>query len=107
MSWRVQTDMFVYARIHINGVVSFHYISSSSRLSHCVLFDVIFFASVDTNNVFQLGHAIMIANAKDEFNKKVTSGGKPVMDYLGASLVRTLQESVPHRSLSELEVHER
>ena len=32
----------------------------------------------------------MIANAKDEFNKKVTSGGKPVMDYLGLSMVRTL-----------------
>jgi len=36
----------------------------------------------------------MIANAKDDLNKAVTSGGKPVMDYLGASLVKTLQESV-------------
>eukprot|EP00535_Pseudo-nitzschia_heimii_P009210 CAMPEP_0197174930 /NCGR_PEP_ID=MMETSP1423-20130617/1281_1 /TAXON_ID=476441 /ORGANISM="Pseudo-nitzschia heimii, Strain UNC1101" /LENGTH=654 /DNA_ID=CAMNT_0042623951 /DNA_START=70 /DNA_END=2034 /DNA_ORIENTATION=+ len=54
-----------------------------------------------------LGHAIMIANAKDAFNKKVTTGGKPVMDYLGASLVRILRESVvPHRSPSELELHE-
>jgi hypothetical protein len=35
----------------------------------------------------------MIANAKDEYNKKVTSGGKPVMDYLGSSLVQTLIKS--------------
>lgn len=48
----------------------------------------------------------MIANAKDAFNKKVTTGGKPVMDYLGASLVRTLQESVPESNLSELDMHE-
>ncbi len=48
----------------------------------------------------------MIANAKDDFNKKVTSGGKPVMDYLGASLVRTLQESVPTRNDSKAELHE-
>jgi len=41
-----------------------------------------------------LGHPVMIANAKDDVNKAVTSGGKPVMDYLGASLVKTLQESV-------------
>ena len=40
----------------------------------------------------------MIANAKDAFNKKVTTGGKPVMDYLGASLVQTLHKSVPSRS---------
>lgn len=53
-----------------------------------------------------LGHTVMIANAKDEFNKKVTSGGKPVMDYLGASLVRTLQESVPTRTDSKVELHE-
>jgi len=37
-----------------------------------------------------LGHTVMIANAKDEFNKKVTRGGKPVMDYLGVSMVQTL-----------------
>jgi hypothetical protein len=48
----------------------------------------------------------MIANAKDEYNKKVTSGGKPVMDYLGASLVRTLKESVPSRSNTDAELHE-
>jgi hypothetical protein len=48
----------------------------------------------------------MIANAKDEFNKKVTSGGKPVMDYLGASLVRILNESVPSRNKTDAELHE-
>ncbi len=48
----------------------------------------------------------MIANAKDAFNKKVTSGGKPVMDYLGASLVRTLQESMPSRNETGVELHE-
>eukprot|EP00531_Pseudo-nitzschia_arenysensis_P018098 CAMPEP_0116150270 /NCGR_PEP_ID=MMETSP0329-20121206/19450_1 /TAXON_ID=697910 /ORGANISM="Pseudo-nitzschia arenysensis, Strain B593" /LENGTH=575 /DNA_ID=CAMNT_0003646757 /DNA_START=156 /DNA_END=1883 /DNA_ORIENTATION=+ len=53
-----------------------------------------------------LGHTVMIANAKDAFNKKVTSGGKPVMDYLGASLVRTLQESVPSRNDTGVELHE-
>jgi len=53
-----------------------------------------------------LGHAVLIANAKDEFNKKVTSGGKPVMDYLGASLVRTLKESVPSRSNTDAGLHE-
>ena len=55
---------------------------------------------------FKMGHTVMIANAKDEFNKKTTSGGKPVMDYLGASLVRILQESVPSRSNSTVELHE-
>ena len=54
----------------------------------------------------QLGHAVMIANGKDDFNKKLTSRGKPVMDYLGASLVRTLQESVPTRNDSKVELHE-
>ncbi len=48
----------------------------------------------------------MIANAKDAFNKKVTTGGKPVMDYLGASLVRSLQESVPTRNNTDVELHE-
>mmetsp|Transcript_25845 Transcript_25845/g.60854 ORF Transcript_25845/g.60854 Transcript_25845/m.60854 type:complete len:552 (-) Transcript_25845:2612-4267(-) len=41
-----------------------------------------------------LGHAVMIANAKDEFNRKVTRGGKPVMDYLGVSMVRTLTSEI-------------
>jgi len=40
-----------------------------------------------------LGHTVMIANAKDEFNRKVTEGGKPVMDYLGLSLVQILMKS--------------
>lgn len=41
-----------------------------------------------------LGHTVMIANAKDEFNKKLTGGGKPVMDYLGMSMVRTLTSAL-------------
>jgi len=48
----------------------------------------------------------MIANAKDEYNKKTTTGGKPVMDYLGASLIRTLQESVPCQNNTSLDLHE-
>lgn len=52
-----------------------------------------------------LGHTVMIANAKDEFNKKVTTGGKPVMDYLGASLVQTLQESVSSMNNTNEEMH--
>jgi hypothetical protein len=48
----------------------------------------------------------MIANAKDNLNKKITSGGKPVMDYLGVTLVRTLQESVRSRSDSDAQLHE-
>merc|ERR1711907_845716 len=39
------------------------------------------------------GHAVMIASAKDASTRKVTSGGKPVMDYLGATLVRTLLDT--------------
>lgn len=43
-----------------------------------------------------LGHTVMIANAKDGVNRWITRGGKPVMDYLAASMVRTLtQQKLP------------
>lgn len=51
-----------------------------------------------------LGHTVMIANAKDDFNRKVTTGGKPVMDYLGASLVRILQSGSIHTSIDHREI---
>eukprot|EP00536_Pseudo-nitzschia_multiseries_P000578 jgi/Psemu1/178972/e_gw1.7.239.1 len=49
---------------------------------------------MDETATAALGHTVMIANAKDEFNKKLTGGGKPVMDYLGMSMVRTLTSAL-------------
>lgn len=40
-----------------------------------------------------LGHTVMVANAKDKLNKWLTLGGKPVMDWLALSMVRTLQRA--------------
>lgn len=40
-----------------------------------------------------LGHTVMIANSKDDFNRKITKGGKPIMDYLASSLIKMLLSS--------------
>jgi hypothetical protein len=37
-----------------------------------------------------LGHTVMIANAKDGVNRWMTKGGRPVVDYLASSMVRSL-----------------
>jgi len=50
------------------------------------------YSMLDLKARLPLGHTVMIANSKDEFNKKVTAGGKPVMDYLASSLVQALRE---------------
>jgi len=42
-----------------------------------------------------LGHTVMIANAKDSLNRWLTSGGKPVMDWLSLSMIQTLQKITP------------
>ncbi|KAG7351149.1 DUF676 putative serine esterase domain containing protein [Nitzschia inconspicua] len=38
-----------------------------------------------------LGHTVMVANAKDKLNKWLTIGGKPVMNWLAASMVQSTQ----------------
>ena len=48
-----------------------------------------------------MGHTVMVANAKDEFNKWVNSGGKPVMDWLSQSIVEALQASSSTSVLEE------
>lgn len=36
---------------------------------------------------FPLGHTIMVANAKDDFNRKLNKGGLPIMDHLAKEII--------------------
>ena len=100
MGFEAKTSSEFPPRIKIDYGVLQHY------LGWFLIFDFLVISHFLLSFSLQLGHTVMIANAKDAFNKKVTSGGKPVMDYLGASLVRTLQESVPSRNDTGVELHE-
>ena len=38
---------------------------------------------------FPLGHTIMVANAKDDFNRKLNKGGLPIMDQLAKEIINS------------------
>jgi hypothetical protein len=44
---------------------------------------------------FPLGHTVMVANAKDEMNRYLTVGGKPVMNWLSKTMIQAIQQPRP------------